>query len=69
MHFLLKVENAYVQIFGDGAVRAGWLGSLIGVVSFFRSPVFAGFTSNSAATWRSISNRITYGFVTVIFSS
>ena len=44
--FSVKGENTYIQKFGDGTVRAGWLGSLIGVVSILGSPVFAGSTSN-----------------------
>ena len=44
--FSVKGDNTYIQKFGDGTVRAGWLGSLIGVVSIFGSPVFAGSTSN-----------------------
>ena len=47
--FSVKGEDTYVQKFGDGTVRAGWLGSLIGVVSIFGSPVFAGSTSNLEA--------------------
>ena len=47
--FSVKGEDTYIQKFGDGAVRAGWLGSLIGVVSIFGSPVFAGSTSNLEA--------------------
>ena len=47
--FSVKGEGTYIQKFGDGAVRAGWLGSLIGVVSIFGSPVFAGSTSNLEA--------------------
>ena len=47
--FSVKGENTYIQKFGDGTVRAGWLGSLIGVVSILGSPVFAGSTSNLEA--------------------
>tara|TARA_A100000164_G_C21384221_1_gene530062 strand:- start:123 stop:476 length:354 start_codon:yes stop_codon:yes gene_type:complete len=31
----VKGDESYVQKFGDGAVRAGWLGSLIGIISIF----------------------------------
>ena len=47
--FSVKADNTYVQKFGDGTVRAGWLGSLIGVVAILGSPVFAGSTSNLEA--------------------
>ena len=47
--FSVKGENTYIQKFGDGTVRAGWLGSLIGVVAILGSPVFAGSTSNLEA--------------------
>ena len=47
--FSVKGENTYIQKFGDGTVRAGWLGSLIGLVSIFGSPIFAGSTSNLEA--------------------
>lgn len=32
-----KGDETYVQKFGDGAVRAGWLGSIIGIVAIFGS--------------------------------
>mgnify|MGYP001308525807 CR=1 FL=1 len=47
--FSVKGEETYIHKFGDGAVRAGWLGSLIGIVSILGSPVFAGSTSNLEA--------------------
>ena len=33
----VKGDGTYVQKFGDGAVRAGWLGSIIGIVAIFGS--------------------------------
>ena len=63
--FSVKGENTYIQKFGDGTVRAGWLGSLIGVVSIFGSPVFAGSTSNLAALGAALaiaSLTILYGY-------
>ena len=47
--FSVKGEYSYIQKFGDDVVRAGWLGSIIGVLSIFGSPVFAGSTSNLTA--------------------
>ena len=44
-----KGDGGYIQKFGDGTVRAGWLGSLIGVVAILGSPVFAGSTSSLEA--------------------
>ena len=34
-------DDSYVQKFGNGAVRAGWLGSIIGIISIFGSGAFA----------------------------
>ena len=34
-------EESVVQKFGNGAVRAGWLGSIIGIIAIFRSDGFA----------------------------
>ena len=34
-------SESFTQKFGDGAVRAGWLGSIIGIVSIFGSEGFA----------------------------
>ena len=36
-----KGDNTYIQKFGDGAVRAGWLGSIIGIIAIFGSSSFA----------------------------
>ena len=47
--YSVKGEETYVQKFGDGAVRAGWLGALIGVVSIFGSSYFAGAGANLGA--------------------
>ena len=33
----VKGDDTYIQKFGDGAVRAGWLGSIIGIVAIFGS--------------------------------
>ena len=63
--FSVKGENTYIQKFGDGTVRAGWLGSLIGVVAIFGSPVFAGSTSNLEALGSALaiaSLTILYGY-------
>ena len=35
-----KGDKTYIQKFGDGAVRAGWLGSIIGIVAIFGSDGF-----------------------------
>ena len=34
-------EESIVQKFGNGAVRAGWLGSIIGIIAIFGSDYFA----------------------------
>ena len=34
-------EESIVQKFGNGAVRAGWLGSIIGIIAVFGSDYFA----------------------------
>ena len=41
--FALGVNNdeTFIQKFGNGAVRAGWLGSIIGIVAIFGSDIFA----------------------------
>ena len=41
--FALGVKNdeSFIQKFGNGAVRAGWLGSIIGIVGIFGSDIFA----------------------------
>ena len=41
--FALGVNNdeSFIQKFGNGAVRAGWLGSIIGIVAIFGSDIFA----------------------------
>ena len=41
--FALGVNNdeSFIQKFGNGAVRAGWLGSIIGIVGIFGSDIFA----------------------------
>ncbi len=36
-----KGEESIVQKFGNGAVRAGWLGSIIGIIAIFGSDAFA----------------------------
>ncbi len=36
-----KGEDGIVQKFGNGAVRAGWLGSIIGIIAIFGSEGFA----------------------------
>ena len=41
--FALGVNNdeSFIQKFGNGAVRAGWLGFIIGIVAIFGSDIFA----------------------------
>ena len=41
--FAIGVNNneSFIQKFGNGAVRAGWLGSIIGIVGIFGSDIFA----------------------------
>ena len=41
--FAIGVNNdeSFIQKFGNGAVRAGWLGFIIGVVGIFGSDIFA----------------------------
>ena len=34
-------DDSFIKKFGDGAVRAGWLGSIIGVVAIFGTDSFA----------------------------
>ena len=34
-------EESFIQKFGDGAVRAGWLGSIIGIIAIFGTDYFA----------------------------
>ena len=34
-------DESFIQKFGDGAVRAGWLGFIIGIVAIFGSDTFA----------------------------
>jgi len=43
MLFAIGVNNdeSFIQKFGDGAVRAGWLGFIIGIVGIFGSDTFA----------------------------
>ena len=33
----IKGDETYIRKFGDGAVKAGWLGSIIGIVAIFGS--------------------------------
>ena len=53
--FSVKGDTTYIQKFGDGTVRAAWLGSLIGVVAILGSPVFAGSTSKLEALGAALS--------------
>ena len=41
--FALSVNNdeSFIQKFGNGAVRAGWLGFIIGIVAIFGADAFA----------------------------
>ena len=41
--FAIGVNNdeSFIQKFGSGAVRAGWLGFIIGIVGIFGSDIFA----------------------------
>ena len=36
-----KGDGSFIQKFGDGAVRAGWIGSIIGIIAIFGSEGFA----------------------------
>jgi hypothetical protein len=36
-----KGDDSVIQKFGNGAVRAGWLGSMIGIIGIFGSDGFA----------------------------
>jgi hypothetical protein len=36
----VKGDETYVRKFGDGAVKAGWLGSIIGIIAIFGSDGF-----------------------------
>jgi amino acid permease len=36
-----KGDDSVIQKFGNGAVRAGWLGSIIGIIAIFGSDGFA----------------------------
>ena len=36
-----KGNGSFIQKFGDGAVRAGWIGSIIGIIAIFGSEGFA----------------------------
>ena len=36
----VKGDESYIKKFGDGAVRAGWLGSIIGLIAIFGSDGF-----------------------------
>ena len=36
----VKGSGTYVEKFGDGAVRAGWFGSIIGIIAIFGSNGF-----------------------------
>ena len=61
----VKGDNTIVQKFGDGTVRAGCLGSLIGVVAILGSLVLAGSTSNLEALGAALaiaSLRVLYGY-------
>ena len=37
----VKSDESYIKKFGQGAVRAGWLGSMIGVIAIFGSEGFS----------------------------
>ena len=36
-----KCDGSFIQKFGDGAVMAGWIGSIIGIIAIFGSEGFA----------------------------
>ncbi|MAT88118.1 MAG: hypothetical protein CL532_06180 [Aestuariivita sp.] len=36
-----KGDGSLIQKFGDGAVRSGWIGSIIGIIAIFGSEGFA----------------------------
>jgi len=39
--FAAKGDGSFIQKFGDGTVRAGWLGSIIGIIAIFGTDAFA----------------------------
>ena len=41
--FSVNQEGSYVQKFGDGCVRAGWIGTVIGIVVILGSERFTAF--------------------------
>ena len=36
-----KADGSFIQKFGDGAVRTGWIGSIIGIIAIFGGEGFA----------------------------
>ena len=59
-----KGEESLVQKFGNGAVRAGWLGSIIGIIAVFGSDGFAaGDLSMLGSAMAVCSLTVFYGYV------
>ena len=40
----VKGDSSYIQKFGDGCVRAGWIGTFIGFIAIFGSESFTSFS-------------------------
>ncbi len=58
-----KGDESIVQKFGNGAVRAGWLGSIIGIIAVFGSNGFAsGDTSQIGMALAVVFLTIFYGY-------
>ena len=56
-------EESVVQKFGNGAVRAGWLGSIIGIIAIFGSDYFASGDMSKIGTALAVcSLTILYGY-------
>ena len=57
-------EDSIIQKFGNGAVRAGWLGSIIGIIAIFGSDGFAaGDMSKIGISLAVCSLTVFYGYV------
>ena len=57
-------DSTYIQKFGDGAVRAGWLGTIIGVVAIFGSDWFSdGNLMGIGASFAVASLTLLYGYM------
>ena len=59
-----KGDDSVIQKFGNGAVRAGWLGSIIGIIAIFGSDGFAaGDLSMLGSAMAVCSLTVFYGYV------